>query len=476
MRMVAMSMLLFSMTCHAVSLAVNGVGQVLIYPYFTVRNIPAQASPFNALVSVVNSSALGKVLKVRVREALTGASIYELNAFLGRRDVWTFAIVPTANGAGILTADTSCTLPTGLAATGVPSEKGTFTTANYVGDPLGADPGRVREGFIEVLEMGTIRRDSALERAVTHTGGRAPCDLGSEASIVADLDPPAGRLFGSLTEVNVLEGTAYEYDAVALEQWSDVAEYWAVGTGRPTLGDAKPAISSVVVGRQLIVSPWTSGVDAVSAVLAVGTTQAEFMRDAAVNGATDIVYTAPTKPLLVSATTASPPFSQKLTNIGACEFSTDYSMSRDEEVYFPDANSFGPDGYAAMCWVTTVQSLNATWPNPTAVIGSRANLRHYTASNEVLPLPTVFSSGVAGQAFIPSEWPRELRPSSPTVITDIVSGTQTISGNVAYRGLPIIGVTMMRYVNGVVPVAGQSTLSNYGAGATVKGFADISIQ
>jgi len=246
-------------------------------------------------------------------------------------------------------------------------------------------------------------------------------------------------------------------------------QYSPAGSGRPTLDDVVPAVSSVFADGNLLVSLWDRGVDAINAVLSAGTTQAEFMREASVNGATDIVYTLPTKPLSVSATKAVAPFSVLLTGNGACEPSLDYSMNREEDVYFPDENSFGPDGDAVLCWTSTVQSLNAVWPNPTAVLGSLAGLRHYTAGSEYpVPVPTKFASGIAGLAFVPTPANRDLRPSKPTSITSAVTGVQMTSSNVVYRGLPVVGVTMMRYQNGVVPLAGMPTLSNYGAGSTVR--------
>lgn len=467
----ALAAYLVAGSASAVALGASGVGQVLIYPYYTVRTSPGSSSPYNSLLSIVNGTSLGKVVKLRFREALAGASVFEVNVFLSARGVWTTAVVPVTDGAMALTTDKSCTVPSLIAPSTPSLSPNYFSGSAYASDPLGSDPGRMREGFVEVLEMGSIRPSTALEGAVTPIAGKPTCILGSDTAIAADLDPPSGRLYGSLTLVNVLEGTAYEYDAAALEQWSTVAQYSPPGSGRPTLDQAVPAVSSVFTNGKLLVSTWDRGLDAVNAVLSAGTTQAEFMREATVNGATDIVYTFPTKPLAVSTTQAVAPFFQTLTSMGACEPSVDYSLSRDEEVYFPDQDLFGYgiDGDAAMCWASTVQSLNATWPNPTAVLGSHAGLRHFIGGLEhTVPLPTKFSAGIAGQAFVRRGANRDLRPAKPTSITDVATGVQVMSNDVVYSGLPVIGVTMMRYQNGVVPVSNVQTLSNYGAGSTVK--------
>lgn len=461
-----------------VSFGANGVGQALIYPYYTVRTAPGTDSPYNALLSVVNGAPRGKAVKVRFREALAGAPVYEATIFLSLRDVWTAAVVPTGDGAGIITTDASCTLPeVGNAVGGAPTINGTFSSAAYVEDPLGSSPGRVREGFVEVLEMGTIREGSALDHAVNHVNGKPPCNLGNAAAITADLDPPSGKLYGSLTLVNVLEGTAYEYDATALDQWSAAVLYSAPGTYRPTLADASPTVSVVTAGSFLLVSKWPTGVDAVNAVLAAGATQAEFMREANVNGATDVVYTMPTKPLLVTTSLAAAPFYHPLSSNGACEPSTDRTLDREERAYLPDQQQLDLPAFAGLCWATTVQSLNASWPSPSAVLGSHAGLRHFVATTETFPVPTIYSAGVADQFFSGSARTpaRVLRPSAVTNIIDLTGG-QASTANMEYRGLPVVGVTLMRYVNGVVPVAGVPTLSSYGAGASVRTFADIRVQ
>ena len=461
-----------------VSLGANGVGQALIYPYYTVRNAPGTASPYNTLLSVVNGAPRGKAVKVRFREALAGAPVFEVNVFMSLRDVWTAAVVPTTDGAITLTTDVSCTLPSLALPPGLVPSPNFFNASAYANDPLGPSMDRVREGFVEVLELGTVRQGSALERAINHIDGKPPCNLGNEAAIAADLDPPSGKLYGSLTLVNVLEGTAYEYDATALDQWSGAVQYSAPGTYRPTLADASPTVSSVVAGTKLLVSTWPTGIDAVNAVLAAGGTQAEFMREANVNGATDIVYTMPTKPLLVTTSLAAAPFYHQLSSDGACEPSGDRTLDREERAYLPDQNQFGLPAFAGLCWATTVQSLNANWPSPSAVLGSHAGLRHFVATTETFPVPTIYVAGVADQFFTgsASTLARSLRPSAATAITDLLTGGQTSSAVVTYRGLPVVGVTMMRYVNGVVPVAGIPTLSNYGAGASVRTFADISLQ
>ncbi len=463
-------------TCaDAVMLSANGIGQVLIYPYYTVRSAPAGGSPYNALLSIVNLSAQGKVVKVRFREALAGAPVFEVNVFLSLKDVWTAAVVPVAGGAGMMSADRSCTRPSVAAGpNGLPTANGKFQSTAYATDPLGADGGRVQEGFVEVLELGAIRKGSSLDKAVTHIAGAAPCNIGDDAAIAKDLEPPSGNLFGAMTLINVLEGTAYGFDAAALASWSRAVLYSPAGTNVPTLADANPPVSSVVLGDQLVVSSWSTGVEAVNAALSTGLAQAEFMRDPVVDGATDVVYTSPTKPLLVSPTGALPPFYAPLTADGACEPSRDLSLSREEQQYNPNENQAPLPAYAALCWASTVQSFNAVWPSPTAVAGSRAGLRHFNAGIEVSRTPTIYAAGVAQQSLYGETTARDLRAPGDTLYVDMTTGTQSTVRGVVYSGLPMVGVSLVRYVNGALTANGQALLSNYGAGSAVKMLPSIS--
>ncbi len=103
---------------QAVNVSENGLGNVLIYPYYTV-NTDINGNAFNTLMSVVNTTASTKAIKVRFREGRNSAEVLDFNVFLSPFDVWTASITPgdvitgsTEWGAKIATADNSCTIPT----------------------------------------------------------------------------------------------------------------------------------------------------------------------------------------------------------------------------------------------------------------------------------------------------------------------------------------------------------------------------
>ena len=98
---------------EAVNVNPDGLGQALIYPYYTTQNKVAGANAYNSLLSVVNSTATAKVVKVRFLEGKASKEVLDFNLWLSKFDVWTAAIIPSGTGAGIFTTDLSCTtLPT----------------------------------------------------------------------------------------------------------------------------------------------------------------------------------------------------------------------------------------------------------------------------------------------------------------------------------------------------------------------------
>src|SRR5258708_2308798 len=101
---------LASMNASAVYLDPEGLGQALIYPYYTVRSVNGNA--FNTYVSVINHEATTKALRVRFREGLNGREVAGFNLFLSTFDTWTGSLVPTADVAKVVTTDNSCTTTT----------------------------------------------------------------------------------------------------------------------------------------------------------------------------------------------------------------------------------------------------------------------------------------------------------------------------------------------------------------------------
>ena len=92
----------------AVNVNPNGLGQALIYPYYTV-NADANGNAFNSLLSVVNSTNSAKAVKVRFLEGKNSREVLDFNLFLSKFDVWTAAVLPSSSGGGkVLTIRAEC--------------------------------------------------------------------------------------------------------------------------------------------------------------------------------------------------------------------------------------------------------------------------------------------------------------------------------------------------------------------------------
>lgn len=93
-------------SAQAVNISGNGMGEVLIFPYFTVNG------GNETLISVVNTTDHTKAVKVRFREYQNSAEVLDFNLYLSPEDVWTGKITEdAAGGAKVITADKSCTVP-----------------------------------------------------------------------------------------------------------------------------------------------------------------------------------------------------------------------------------------------------------------------------------------------------------------------------------------------------------------------------
>ena len=159
---------------QAVSVNPDGLGQALIYPYYTVRDKVAGAALFTSLLSVVNSTQSAKAVKVRFLEGKNSREVLDFNLYLSKKDVRVAAIVPTATGAAVYTPDNSCTTPTVGATLATATE---FVVFAYTGSAAdGADPSldRTREGYVEIIEMGDIAGGSNTEDEVTHDSTGSP--------------------------------------------------------------------------------------------------------------------------------------------------------------------------------------------------------------------------------------------------------------------------------------------------------------
>ena len=296
---------------NAVNVNPDGLGQVLLYPYYSARG------GNDTLISIVNTSDRAKAVKIRFIEALNSREVLDFNIYMSPYDVWAAGITADAGGgAKLMFSDTTCTAPYLLQTKGGQQP---FLTAEFTDNgPTGAD--RTKSGYVEVIEMGDLTGDAAW--AATHTSAGVPpdssvtgrfdvCGLFSERWIAAsaangtgewlansefELDPPSGGLFGAGAIINVAEGTMFGYNATAIDG------FWAQGqidhtnpqSLSPNLESADRS-SDVFVNGMIASGIWNNGLDAMNHVLAYEKLMNEYMVIDSVNGATEWVVTFPTK-------------------------------------------------------------------------------------------------------------------------------------------------------------------------------------
>lgn len=181
---------------HAVNLASEGLGDVGVTTYYTVRNNQ------QTQISLVNTSNDYVVaVKIRFHEAANSRDARDFNIFLSPNDVWVGVVGLNTDGTTpfIQTSDRSCTAPTefpagtantaanrargfvviGTAPNGAPIKRMDLTAVDYTGSrsdaaasayPSAQTIARTQEGYIEIIEMGVALPES---------------DLNPEASLLA---------------------------------------------------------------------------------------------------------------------------------------------------------------------------------------------------------------------------------------------------------------------------------------------------
>jgi len=445
---------------QAVNLNPDGLGQVLLYPYYTTRRdgTGLVGHDYATLLSVVNSTGSVKAVKVRFLEGKNSREVLDFNLFLSPYDVWTAAILPdnTTGGAQIGTYDKSCTLPPFTPGVFVPFVNYAYFGSTDVDDKGGGSLDRTREGYFEIIEMATYSPGTTTAIAATHVNGVPPCGADiNDVDAANEADPPQGGLFGGASLINVLSGTDYTEDAVALDNFCQGCFlYFPAGVTLPDLTQAAPPVSVVVANNSVYTSNWSPGTaDPVSAVLMHNTVLNEYVLDTGTASGTDWVVTFPTKRFYVNVGTGNAPrlFQRNFnTTAGSCD-DVGLAIWDREEVpqLITNFSPPPPTPGASICWEANV----ITFKNSN-VLGS------VNVSN-VVPR---FQNGWMRLSF-PTTTSTTLHKLSNTAtdITFIGQGTST-GQTVTYVGLPVIGFMVQSFSNGTLPGGGPLGLiqSSYG--------------
>ena len=88
-------------TAQAVHINPDGIGEVLIYPYYTVRE--QELGQTDSLISVVNTTDTVKAVKVRFLEGKRSQEVLDFNLYLSPFDVWTGTITQSSDNITVQT-------------------------------------------------------------------------------------------------------------------------------------------------------------------------------------------------------------------------------------------------------------------------------------------------------------------------------------------------------------------------------------
>lgn len=447
-------------TAQAVNLNPNGLGQVLIYPYYTVR-ADAAGNAYNTLLTVVNSTASVKSVKVRFLEGKDSREAIDFNLFLSPHDVWVTALTASSATAGgrALVLDKSCTLPAIAVSQGglgyVDFVNFAFSGSNDDAGGTGLD--RTKEGYVEIIEMATYATGSTVAILATHSGGVPTCTGLSDTIAASEALPPNGGLFGGNTLINVNDGTDYTEDAVALDNFTIAADYQAAGVTTPDLTFAAPPISQVLANGLAYTSAWAGGnADPVSAVLMHDQVMNVYVDDVATRSGTDWVITFPTKRFYVQTGTGSAPrlFQRNFNDgSGSCDDVSLGIYDREERTSSTPQNFSPPppNPVNAVCWEANVLTFNNS-----NVLASTNNVNLNVSALS-------FEHGWLNVGFFPGTVTglvHQLGNAATSITT--IGGATTAPAAHTYFGLPVVGFEVESYTNGTLVVGGVNVLSNYG--------------
>jgi len=453
----------------AVNLNPDGLGQVLLYPYYTVNNGQ------DTLLSVVNTTSIGKAVKVRFLEGYNSREVLDFNLFLSPFDVWVAAVFPlsqvtaSAPGAAITTSDNSCTAPQFTQGSVNGNGYQQFLNFAYTGTnedtgPTGLD--RTREGHFEMITMSDIIDGSALSVDTTHVGGVPPgCAAASAGAKTkaelafetgTDTVAPSSGIFGSAAVVNVGQGTYYAYNSDAIDGFTSVKLDSPTGSLSPSLSDVNDvglatATSYVFDDGALLTSVYTAGattgIDAVSSIFMAADIFNEYESDDTLGSVgTDWVVNFPTKRFYVDTlyNTSAPtqPFEESFEDSPSgdglsCTLIGITIYDREENTTTPTGCGFSPcppgQPPSSLCHETNVITFNANGTN--SILGSGL-------TSNIAPIG---SAGWVGLDLTQTNGTNNAHQLNPST-----------NGNV-FTGLPITGFEALNFVTG----DSGSILSNY---------------
>jgi len=468
-------------------------GEALIFPFYSVQ------SGNDTYVSIVNTTDQYKAVKVRMIESQESLETLDFNLYMSPQDHFSFAITADGEGAKMVTADNSCTVPA------IPEGGQGFSTLLWAAaaTETAAEANREQVGYVEVIEMGQIDAASDTAADILHAmSGDTAGTPGDCAQLVTNWSVTAGTegawyaeasaelvgtaaggasvgttdfaatwsgggLYGTGTVINVAEGTAFGYDAKAIEDLVEAGSTGSVlhyppGDTRPDFSDEAMA-DTALVNVDGIQTTYTRDLGInhgpVSAVFMTASIANEYVVDADINGLTDWVINFPTKSNHVDALGG---FTAPFTNLDdevqpeRCQPVSLTGYDREEMTQDPPTP--GSDGPAF-----SPASRPAPGETPDLLICNEVTVAHFggasatnTTADIALGLADV-SAYVDGWA---AGWAEmDLRADN---LNNAVDNPRVLDGAITgsafeLSGLPVTGFAVVEYTNGVA----DASVRNY---------------
>ncbi|MFV0544536.1 MAG: hypothetical protein ACK5L8_12725 [Marinicella pacifica] len=452
-------LLLTAYNVYAVRVNPQGIGEVLLVPYYTVNN------GLNTTASVTNTTEEVKAVKINIREGLNGYSVLSYNVYLGPNDTWTFvtgAYTSTIEGhegeesAAHASSDYSCT------------PRLNKVVQEFLPDDIPDGPDamqRVREGYIEIIEMGVLEGELASAAVATGYGNPSDCmllqDTWNSGEWTTDtnhsLTPVTGGLMAEADIIDVAQGINYSLPVVALEEFFAEGSIHHTEPGDDSVSlDLAAPMATVYANKKSYQLSFERGIDAVSAVLMANEVLSTYNYEAVVNGMNETVYTQPTRRYYQSSPgyISHAPF--PTSSVHGCSKDQDYGgveltqtiFDREGQYYVQQGGITPPPPPPnnSFCGSVFIQSIVSPGSGQ-----SESPLTQSNNSQLIYARDIETENGFTRIGFVDTR---------PLVGTDI-----NTDKTVHLMGLPVIGVTLNRFTNNN---AQPGVLAQYGFSHPLK--------
>jgi len=446
----------------------DGTGQVILFPFYNADNGNATN------MHLVNTTDQVKAIKLRFVEYKNSDEVLDFNLYLSPYDHFAFGVIkdPNGDGAAVITADNSCTVPALGSPNGAFPGSATeqadgsivriqpFVNYQYANTKdIDSSIERTLTGHVEAIEMGivvddsgdTVKSGTAYAASATHgpTGVPASCAnleaawaTGEWASDVSEnMSGATGGIYGMAYHINVEAAAAFGFEPTAINFWQsslDANNHSNPGDLSPSLADGTDR--ALVEGGNGIQDEvdFNNSIVATSAILSTKSLSNDVMINPALGGQTDWVVSFPTKRFHVDTVDLSlaavvPPFTDAWNGntggtspreLAACEPVTVNQWDR-EEAFTAPTNGFSPSPAAQQLAIC----------NEVAVIAMG------TGADSAMSVET----GLSNLGYPYSEgW------QSIAMAQTGLNGTNANGTNIAMAGLPAIGFAAYKVNNGAM--------------------------